>query len=141
MIGSSGSQFEISIDGKPRSYGDRKDFAVEAAEYLKCKFPNCDVVAKHLASGEVTVVAYKPDTEPSATHLWNRDKLVRLADRVGNLDAVACRHDRRVVIGRGVVACDFPADCGRAKSRPTAARSGLRTTTGCGSRPGSAAHR
>jgi hypothetical protein len=27
-----GAQFEISIDGKPCSYRDRKDFAIEAAE-------------------------------------------------------------------------------------------------------------
>jgi hypothetical protein len=58
-----GAQFEISIDGKPCSYRDRKGLAIEAAEYLKRKFPNCDVVVKHLPSGEVTVVAYKPDDD------------------------------------------------------------------------------
>jgi hypothetical protein len=47
-----------------RSYRDRKDIAIAAAEYLKRKFPNCDVVVTHLPSGEVTVAAYKPDTEP-----------------------------------------------------------------------------
>ena len=59
-----GAQFEISVDGKPRSYRDRKDLAIAAAEYLKCKFPNCDVVVKDLRSGEVTSVAYKIDTGP-----------------------------------------------------------------------------
>ena len=54
------AQFEISIDGKPSSYRDRKDIAIAAAEYLKRKFPNCDVVVKDLQSGEVTVAAYKP---------------------------------------------------------------------------------
>jgi hypothetical protein len=46
------AQFEISIDGKPRSHRDRKDIAIETAEYLKRKFPNCDVVVKDLRSGE-----------------------------------------------------------------------------------------
>ena len=34
-----GAQFEISIDGKPRSYDDRKAVAIEVAEYLKWKYP------------------------------------------------------------------------------------------------------
>ena len=55
------AQFEISIDGKPCSYRDRKDIAVAAAEHLKRKFPHCEVVVNHLASGEVTVAANKPD--------------------------------------------------------------------------------
>jgi hypothetical protein len=59
-----GAQFEISIDGKRRSYRDRQDIAIAAAEHLKRKHPNCDVVVKHLPSGEVTVAAYKPDAEP-----------------------------------------------------------------------------
>ena len=58
-----GAQFEISIDGKPNSYRDRKDIAIAAAEHLKRRFPNCDVVVKHLPSGEVTGAAYKPETE------------------------------------------------------------------------------
>ena len=33
------AQFEISIDGKPRSYRDRKAVAIEAAEHLKWKHP------------------------------------------------------------------------------------------------------
>ena len=54
------AQFEISIDGKPCSYRDRKDIAMAAAEFLKRKFPHSEVVVKHLPSGEVTVAAYKP---------------------------------------------------------------------------------
>ena len=57
-----GAQCEISIDGKPRSYRDRKVVAIGAAKYLKGKFPNSDVTVRHLASGKETVVAYKPDT-------------------------------------------------------------------------------
>jgi hypothetical protein len=44
-----GAQFEISVDGKPRSYRDRKAVAMEAAEYLKSKHPNSEVVVKDLA--------------------------------------------------------------------------------------------
>jgi butyrate kinase len=58
------AEFEISIDGKPRSYATRRAIAIKAAEYLKRKFPNCDVVVKHLPSGEVTVATYKPDPGP-----------------------------------------------------------------------------
>jgi hypothetical protein len=32
-----GAQFEIRIDGTPRSYRDRKDYAMEAARLLKSK--------------------------------------------------------------------------------------------------------
>ena len=59
-----GAQFEISVDGKPRSHRDRKDTAIEAAEYLKRKFPNCDVLVKDLRSGEAFAVAYKTDMGP-----------------------------------------------------------------------------
>jgi len=56
-----GAQFEISIDGTPRTYRDRKPLAIEAAEYLKRKQPNSAVMVKDLQSGETTAVAYKPD--------------------------------------------------------------------------------
>ena len=41
-----GAQFEILIEGKPRSYRDRKTVAMEAAEYLKRKHPHSEVVVK-----------------------------------------------------------------------------------------------
>jgi hypothetical protein len=34
-----GAQFEISVDGKPRSYRDTKSIAMEAAEFLKSRNP------------------------------------------------------------------------------------------------------
>jgi hypothetical protein len=49
-----GAQFEISIDGTPRTYRDRKTFAIEAAEHLKRKHPNSDIAVKDLQSGEAT---------------------------------------------------------------------------------------
>ena len=63
------AQFEISIDGKPNSYRDRKDIAIAAAGYLKRKFPHSDVVVKHAPSREVTVAAYKlTTTRTDAAH-------------------------------------------------------------------------
>jgi len=59
-----GAQFEISIDGTPRTYRDLKPFAIEAAEYFKRKHPNSAVMVKDLKSGETTPVEYKPDLGP-----------------------------------------------------------------------------
>ena len=58
-----GAQFEISVDGKPRSYRDRKAVAMEAAEYLKWKHPHSEVVVKDLASGKETALAYKSEAK------------------------------------------------------------------------------
>ena len=54
-----GAQFEISIDGVPRSYRDRKDFALSAAQMLKSRNPNRVVKLKDLKTGEEVVVAFK----------------------------------------------------------------------------------
>jgi FMN-dependent NADH-azoreductase len=51
-----GAQFEISIDGTPRTYRDRKAFAIEAAEHLKRKHPNSTIVVRDLQSGEATTI-------------------------------------------------------------------------------------
>jgi hypothetical protein len=56
-----GAQFEILIDGKPRSYRDSKPVAIEAAEYLKRRYPNSEVAVKDLQTGELMTAAYKPD--------------------------------------------------------------------------------
>ena len=39
-----GAQFEIRIDGTPRTYRDRKDYAMEAARFIKSKNPHSMVV-------------------------------------------------------------------------------------------------
>jgi hypothetical protein len=52
-----GAQFEIRTDGTPRSYCDRKDFAMEAARPIKCKTPHSIVEVKDLQSGDITAVA------------------------------------------------------------------------------------
>ena len=48
-----GAQFEIRIDGKPCTYRDRKDFAIEATRLIKSKHPHSTVEVKDLQSGDV----------------------------------------------------------------------------------------
>jgi hypothetical protein len=56
-----GAQFEIRIDGTPRTYRDRKDYAtMEAARLIKSKNPHSMVEVKDLKSGDVTAVALRP---------------------------------------------------------------------------------
>ena len=54
------AQFEIRIDGTPRTYRDRKDFAMEVARLIKSKNPHSMVGVKDLKSGDVTAVALRP---------------------------------------------------------------------------------
>jgi hypothetical protein len=54
-----GAQFEVSIDGTPRTYRDLKPLAIEAAELLKRKHPHSNVVVKDLQTGETIAVEYK----------------------------------------------------------------------------------
>jgi hypothetical protein len=54
-----GAQFEISIDGVPRTYRDRKDLALLAAQILKSRNPNSVVKLKDTQTGEEIVVAFK----------------------------------------------------------------------------------
>ena len=51
-----GAQFEILVEGKPRSYRDIKAVAVGSAEFLKGRNPHSEVAVKDLQTGEVTVV-------------------------------------------------------------------------------------
>ena len=55
-----GAQFEIRIDGTPRTYRDRKDYAMEAARLIKSKQPHSMVEVRDLKSGDVTAVASRP---------------------------------------------------------------------------------
>jgi hypothetical protein len=55
-----GAQFEIRIDGKLRTYRDRKNFAIEATWLIKSKHPHRKVEVKDLQSGDVTAVALRP---------------------------------------------------------------------------------
>ena len=53
------AQFEISIDGVPRTYRDQKELALLAAQILKSKNPHSAVRLKDLESGEEIVIAFK----------------------------------------------------------------------------------
>ena len=55
-----GAQFEIRIDGTPRTYRDRKDYAMDAARLIKSKNPHSMVEVKDLQSGDVTAAALRP---------------------------------------------------------------------------------
>ena len=66
MTTTSCAQFEILVDGKPRSYRDTKAVAIEAAEYLKNRHPHSEVAVKDLRSGEVTVDLALAQTELQA---------------------------------------------------------------------------
>ena len=54
-----GAQFEISVDGVPRTYRDRKDLALLAAQTLKSRNPNCAIKLKDLQTGQEIVIAFK----------------------------------------------------------------------------------
>ena len=59
MKNNTGAQYEISIDGIPRSYRDRKELALQGARFLKSRNPNSVVKLKDLQTGEEIVVAFK----------------------------------------------------------------------------------
>jgi hypothetical protein len=54
-----GAQFEISMDGVPRTYRDQKDLALLAAQILKSRNLNSVIRLKDLESGEEIVIAFK----------------------------------------------------------------------------------
>ncbi len=41
-----GAQYQISIDGVPRTYRDRQDIALQTARFLKSRHPNSTVTLK-----------------------------------------------------------------------------------------------
>ena len=55
--------YEISIVGVPRSYRDRKELALQGAQFLKARNPNSVVKLKDLQTGEEIVVAFKGGSE------------------------------------------------------------------------------
>jgi hypothetical protein len=69
-----GARFEISIDGVPRSYRDRREIAVEAAGQLMAKYPHSAVVVKDLQSGKTVAADYKLDLGPALMPLTMRPK-------------------------------------------------------------------
>jgi hypothetical protein len=53
------AHFELSVDGVPRSYRDRKDLALQSAQILKSRNPNSVVRLKDLQTGEEIVIAFQ----------------------------------------------------------------------------------
>jgi len=51
-----GARYEITIDGKPRSYRDSKPIAIEAGRFLKRKNPNAKVGVRDLETGAVEFI-------------------------------------------------------------------------------------
>jgi len=49
----SGAQYEIAIDGTPRTHRDLKELAIKAATFSKTKNPNAEVTVRDLKTGEV----------------------------------------------------------------------------------------
>ena len=63
MKNNTGAQYEISIDGVPRSYRDRKELALQGARFLKSRNPNSVIKLKELKTGEEIVVAFRGGSE------------------------------------------------------------------------------
>jgi hypothetical protein len=51
-----GACFEIRVDGKARSYRDRKEIAMEAGEYLKQMQPQNEVTVRDIRDNSITVI-------------------------------------------------------------------------------------
>ena len=59
MKANQGAQYEISVDGVPRTYRDRQDIALQTPRLVKSRNPHSVVKLKDLQTGEETVVAFK----------------------------------------------------------------------------------
>ena len=53
-----GAQFEINVDGKPRSYRDIKAIALEAAMLLKERTPALAVSVQDMRDNSVTIIEW-----------------------------------------------------------------------------------
>jgi hypothetical protein len=51
-----GGHYEVTVDGKSRTYRNANAAAIETAEYLKRHNPNVEVGVRDLDSGETTVI-------------------------------------------------------------------------------------
>jgi len=57
-----GADWEIVIDGKPRSYRDTLEVAREAVRYLKLKNPKSEVAIRNYATGQVLSMTIEHDS-------------------------------------------------------------------------------
>jgi hypothetical protein len=63
-----GAQYEIRIDGAPRTYRDRKEYAMEVARFIKSKNPHSMVEVKRLAKWR----HYRGGSSPGSSGLTRR---------------------------------------------------------------------
>ena len=54
-----GASFQITVDGKSRSYRDTREAALEAALFLKEGHPPSEVVVRDLKNNVQTVIGWK----------------------------------------------------------------------------------
>ena len=60
-----GARWEVTVDGRPRTYDRNKQLAIEAAQYLKSKNPNSDITVRDLDGLEETIsIPYLPQMRP-----------------------------------------------------------------------------
>jgi hypothetical protein len=90
-----GAQYEISVDGVPRTHCDRQDIALQTARFLN---PNSMVKMKDLRTGEETPVAFKPGEERGQRCVCRSSALVRLSHSVAQT-----RIPTRVALGQQIV--------------------------------------
>ena len=57
MARNPGADWEILIDGKPRSYRDNFEIARETARYLKSRNPKNEIAIKNYATGEILSIS------------------------------------------------------------------------------------
>jgi hypothetical protein len=60
MNANAGADWEIVVDGKPRTYRDDPKVAREAARYLQSKYPKSDVSVRNYVTGEVLSLTGEP---------------------------------------------------------------------------------
>jgi hypothetical protein len=56
MKKNAGARWEITVDGRPRTYDHDRELAIEAAQLLKRKRPHVDVTVRDLEGVEETIV-------------------------------------------------------------------------------------
>jgi hypothetical protein len=56
MEKNTGARWQITVDGRPRTYDHKRELAIEAAEYLKLKNPAANVIVRDLEGTEETLI-------------------------------------------------------------------------------------
>ena len=126
-----GAQFEISIDGVPRTYRDQKDLALLAAQILKSKNPNSVVKLKDLKSGEE-----RSDARAIASAKRAPDRKPGGAGSSQRVNPTRCRACTGVFPGAGSQSAgDFRRPTGLGKGKQPPAKGRGRPTFLAGQRP------